>query len=85
MFQNMFFCTTFAALLVSHKNLSHSNLGEASLNKNGKIWDNVPIGGGGPKKTEMSQFQFGTFENRGGGHYFSKMSQLEKALRHHPE
>ena len=26
------------------------------------------------KRTEMSQFQFGNFENRGGGLYFSKMS-----------
>ena len=30
----------------------------------------------GNKKTEMSQFQFGNFENRGGGVYFSKMSQF---------
>ena len=29
-------------------------------------------GGGGKKKTEMSQFQFGTFENRGGGSLFFK-------------
>ena len=27
----------------------------------------VPIGGGRGKKTEMSQFQFGNLENRGGG------------------
>ena len=52
--------------------------------KNSKIWDNVPIGGeGGKQKREMSQFQFGTFENS--PHYFSKMSELEIALRHHPK
>ena len=34
-------------------------------------------GGRGVKKTEMSQFQFGNFENRGGGLYFSKMSQSQ--------
>ena len=46
-------------------------LGEASPKKNEKIWDNVP-------KSEMSQFQFGNFENRGGGGlYFSKMSQFQ--------
>ena len=28
--------------------------------------------GGGRKKTEMSQFQFGNFENRGGGSLFFK-------------
>ena len=32
----------------------------------------VPIGGGGVKKTEMSQFQFGNFENRGGVSIFQK-------------
>ena len=37
-------------------------------------------GGGGvvKKQTEMCQFQFGNFENRGvGGLYFSKMSQFQ--------
>ena len=29
------------------------------------------------KKTEMSQIQFGNFENRGGGLNFSKMSQVQ--------
>ena len=33
-------------------------------------------GGGEGKKTEMSQFLFGNFENRGRGLYFSKMSQF---------
>ena len=33
----------------------------------------VPIGGGrGVKKTEMFQFQFGNFENRGGVSIFQK-------------
>ena len=35
-------------------------------------------GGGVKKPPEMSQFQFGNFENRGGGGlYFSKMSQFQ--------
>ena len=38
----------------------------------------VPLGGGMVKITpKMSQFQFGNFENRGGGLYFSKMSQFQ--------
>ena len=41
-------------------------------------------GGAGQKKTEMSQFQFGNFENRG-GLYFSRMSESKIALRHHPK
>ena len=32
----------------------------------------------GAKKTEMSQFQFGKFENRAGVLYFSKMSEIQK-------
>ena len=44
--------------------------------KHETIWDNVRIGGG----TEMSQFQFGNLENRGGGLYFSQMSELKIAL-----
>ena len=35
------------------------------------------MGGGGFKKTEMAQFQFGNFENRRGGLYFSKLSQFQ--------
>ena len=48
-------------------------LGEASLKKNGEKKDNVRRGGGGGKKNpEMSQFQFETFENRGGVSIFQK-------------
>ena len=37
----------------------------------------IPKGGGGVEKTdENSQFQFGNFENPGGGLDFSKMSEL---------
>ena len=41
-------------------------LGEALKKKIEKIWDIIPIGGRGGKKTEMSQFQIGNFESRGG-------------------
>ena len=34
-------------------------------------------GGRGKKNPEMSQFQFGNFENRRGGLYFSRMSQFQ--------
>ena len=36
----------------------------------------APIGGG-VKKPEMSQFRFGNLKNRGGGLYFSEMSELK--------
>ena len=53
------------------------SLGEPSLKKNGKIGEKFPKGGGGVEKTdENSQFQFGNFENPGGGLDFSKMSEL---------
>ena len=58
-------------------------LGEASLKKNGKIWEKFPKGGrgGGLKKTdENSQFQFGNCENPGGGLDFSKMSEIKKKI-----
>ena len=43
--------------------------------KNEKIWENVPIGGGRVKKNpEMSQFQFGNFENRGGSLFFKNVT-----------
>ena len=32
-----------------------------------------------------SKFQFGNFENRGGGLNFSEMSELKVALKHHPK
>ena len=42
-----------------------------------KIWDNVSIGGGVKKNPKMSQFQFGSLENRGGGSvFFSQKYQL---------
>ena len=42
----------------------------------------VPIGGGWVKKTEMSQFQFGNFENPGGGSkFFQKCRELKLALK----
>ena len=54
--------------------------------KNGKIWDNVRIGGGGVKKKQKCpNFNLGHLKAEGGGLYFSKMSQLELALRHHPK
>ena len=52
------------------------HLGEPSLKKTGKIWEKFPKGGGGEKTDENSQFQFGNFENPGGGLDFSKMSEL---------
>ena len=36
----------------------------------------IPKGGGVEKTDENSQFQFGNFENPGGGLDFSKMSEL---------
>ena len=51
--------------------------------KNGKIWDNVPIGGS--KKQKCPNFNLGHLKTEGEGHYFSKMSELEIALRHHPK
>ena len=42
-------------------------------------------GGAGQKNPEMSQSKFGNFENSGVGPYFSKMSDLEIALRRHPK
>ena len=42
-------------------------LGEASLKKNGKIWEKFPKGGGVKKTDENSQFQFGNVENPGEG------------------
>ena len=51
-------------------------LGEASLKKNGKIWEKFPKGG--VKKTdENSQFQFGNVENPGEG-----VSIFQKCLNH---
>ena len=41
-----------------------------------------PHRGVGSKKTEMSQFQFGNFENRGGDLFFSKMSQSQLFLQY---
>ena len=43
--------------------------------ENRKIWDNIPIGG--VKKIEMSPFQFGNFENRGGVSIFQKCSNIK--------
>ena len=52
--------------------------------ENRENWGQGPNGGGGGvKNPEMSQFQFGNFENRRGGLYFSKISELTIALRHH--
>ena len=48
----------------------------AITKKNGKIWEKFPKGGGVEKTDENSQFQFGNFENPGGGLDFSKMSEL---------
>ena len=50
------------------------NLGEPSLKKNRDNLGKIPKGGGGVKKTdENSQFQFGNFENSGGGSRFFKI------------
>ena len=55
----------------------NDQLGEPSLRKNGKIWENFPKGWGVKKSDENSQFQFGNLENPGGvGLDFSKMSEL---------
>ena len=52
-------------------------LGEASLKKNGKIWEKFPKGGGVKKTDENSQFQFGNVENPGEG-----VSIFQKCLNH---
>ena len=55
----------------------HTYLGEPSLKKKRENLGKIPKGGGWVKKTdENSQFQFGNFENPGGGLDFSKMSEL---------
>ena len=53
--------------ILTNVNKCQQILGEASLKKTRKF---------GTKNPEMSQFQFGNFENGGGGPYFSKMSQF---------
>ena len=59
-------------------------LGEASLKKNGKIWDKFPKGGGMKKTDENSQFQFGNCESPGGGSRFFKNVWIRIRLRYNP-
>ena len=51
-------------------------LGEKSLKKNEKIWDNVPIGGEVKKTQKCPNFHLVIWKTEGGGLYFSKMSQF---------
>ena len=65
---------------------SSISLRGAIIKKKGKMGKNSLMGGGGVKiKKIKSQFQFGNFENRGGGLNFSEMSELIVALRYHPK
>ena len=53
--------------------ISISDLGEASLKKNEKIWDNVPIGGGRVKKKQKCpNFNLGHLKTEGGVTIFQK-------------
>ena len=58
-------------------------LGEASQKKSETILQKFSKGGGGWKK--IPNFSLGNWETQGGGLNFSKMSELEMALRRHPK
>ena len=52
-------------------------LGEPSKYKIEKIWDNVPMGGGSEKNRNVPISIWEFWKQRGGGLYFSKMSQSQ--------
>ena len=60
-------------------------LRKAIIKKKTKKFGKNSLMGGLKIEKIKSQFQFGNFENRGGGLNFSEMSELIVALRHPPK